>query len=490
MNELIYPTLDLFIYDRRDGLGENDTEIVKNQKYFLRRLPERDHKLLKQQDSEKSEYVELLGNRGRETFDSSTTHYSLKGWVYPVGLGDSYGLLIDCSVEHSLVNVEKAKNEAFPVSCFTDLKAEIEERLANTPSTIGQVWMLSGQLSNFNPDNAEIIVKECSQVSALNLNWDLDYRGKTPFLTGILFEFWRYYLHIPSELPESLNIHDIQDNHYVIVAIYPDTSTAQKASEFNFDWLRLFAYRSKILYSYGQSQYLRKKLHDNFINIEKYQNNFNQARSGKLKLQELRQTLVDAQDTLWNYSLDLNYLLAQKRTIEVNLLNYERRLERINQKLTNFKESSNLKCLNDFIEDVNHRYLEQIKNDYESLNIGLELLNNLINSIRGLTEIESSERDRNFQSTIAIVGVGLAASSLVASITGQFPGAADAKQAAKYPVGSLISHMRVPEPWLPPAVSVTISLGVGILAALVTWLGIRAFECFRGSSVKRDKMKA
>ncbi len=479
MSELIYPTLDLFIYDLRDGLGDNNADIAANQEYILRRFPEGVHPLLKQRDAVEAEYVELLGNLGRETFDSSTTQYSLKGWYYPVRLGDSYGLLLDCSVEHSLGNVQQAKNEAFPVSCFSELKTEIETRLEKKPSTIGQVWMLSGQLANFTPDNAEVIAKECSQVSALNLNWDLDFRGKSPFLGGMLFEFWRYHLHIPSELPDTLKIHDIQDNHYVIIALYPDVETAKKASKFNFEWLRLFACRSKILWAYGQSQYLKKKLRDDFVAIQQYQKDFNQVKSGKLDLKKLRQTLVDAQETLWHYSVNLNYLATQKRTIEVNLLNYERRLERIKQKLTDLQVPSDLKFFDNFIENVKRRYLEQTKNDYESLNIGLTLVTDLINSIRGVTEIESSERDRAFQSTVAIVGVGLAASSFVASIAGQFPGATNPKEAAKYPVGSFLSQHGVPEPWLSPAVSATVSVGVGIVAAFVTWLGIKVFKCFR-----------
>lgn len=478
MSKLIYPTLDLFIYDLRDGLGDNKADIATNQKYFLHRLPERFHPQLKQRDAIEGEYVELLGNRGRETFNSSTTQYTLKGWYYPVHLGDLYGLLLDCSVEHSLGNPQPAKKEAFPVSCFSELKTELEKRLGNTP-TIAQVQMLSGQLSNFTEGSAEALAKECIQVSALNLNWDLDFRGKSRFLGGMLFEFWHYHLHIPSELPETLNIHDIQDNRYVIFAIYPDEEAAKKASKFNFDWLRLFAYRSKVFWAYGQSQYLKKQLSNGFVAIQQYQEHFSKAKSGKLDLKNMRQTLVEAQDTLWRYSVNLSYLATQKRTIEVNLLNYERRLNKIKQRLTDLQSPSDLKFFNQFIEDVKHKYLEQTRNDYESLDIGLALVTDLINAIRGVTEIERSERDRAFQSTIAIVGVGLAASSFVASIAGQFPGATDPKEAAKYPVGSVIYQLGVPEPWLSPAVSATVSVGVGILAAFVTWLGIKAFEYLR-----------
>lgn len=265
----------------------------------------------------------------------------------------------------------------------------------------------------------------------------------------------------------------------VIIAIYPDAKTARKASEFNFDWLRLFAYRNKIIWAYGQSQYLKKKLQNNFVAIQQDQQEFKEAKSGKLDLKKLRQTLVDTQDILWKYSENINYLATQKRIIEVNLLNYERRLQRIKQRLADLQSPSDLKFLHDFIEDVEHKYLEQTKNDYESLNIGLTLLTDLINAIRGVTEIERSQRDRTFQNTIAILGVGLAASSLLVSIAGQFPEATNPKEAAKYPVGSIISQWGVPQIWLSPAVSAIVSVGFGILAAFITWLLIKMFEFFR-----------
>jgi hypothetical protein len=113
------------------------------------------------------------------------------------------------------------------------------------------------------------------------------------------------------------------------------------------------------------------------------------------------------------------------------------------------------------------------------LNPGMTLFTDLANAIRAVTEIERSERDRAFQNTVAIVGVGLAAGSLAVSIAGQFPDATKPQDAAKYPVGSLLLQLGVTESWISPAVLTTVSLGVGIMAAVVTWLIIKAFESFR-----------
>ena len=265
----------------------------------------------------------------------------------------------------------------------------------------------------------------------------------------------------------------------VLIALYPNSETARKASEINFDWLRLFAYRSKILWAYGQSQYLRQKLKYRFVLIQQYLKDFDRAKTRNLNLKQLRKTLVDAQNTLAHYSIDLNYLNTQKRTVEVNLLNYGRRLKRMEQRLTEFQTVSDMEFLKKFSENVEARYLVQIERDYESFSLGVTLLGELINSIRGVTEIDQSERDRNFQNTVAILGVGLAAGSIVASIATQFPGASDPKEAAKYPLGSTLSQLGIADPWLVPAISATASIGIAVLAALITALVIKLSWFFK-----------
>jgi molecular chaperone GrpE (heat shock protein) len=300
---------------------------------------------------------------------------------------------------------------------------------------------------------------------------------------GMLFErryrFKRLDNSSSSALSPILNIHQLQDNHYVLIALYPDQETAKKASQFNFDWLRLFAYRSKILWTYGQSQYLRKSLKDDFVAIKQYIKDFNQAQTRRLNLKKLRQTLVNAQNTLSNYSINLSYLNTQKRTIEVNLLNYRRRLDRIKQRLTDFQAASELEFLKQFGDDVERRYLLQVQSDYESFSPGLTLLGDLINSIRGVTEIDQAERDRNFQEIVAIFGVGLAAGALAASSAEQFPGMSDSKEVVEYPVRSVLSQLGVSEIWLPPAILATVSLSITVIFALLTALVIKLSWLFR-----------
>ncbi len=40
MTKLIYPTLDLFLYDLREGFGQTAQEIEHNRQQFMQKLPD------------------------------------------------------------------------------------------------------------------------------------------------------------------------------------------------------------------------------------------------------------------------------------------------------------------------------------------------------------------------------------------------------------------------------------------------------------------
>jgi hypothetical protein len=136
---------------------------------------------------------------------------------------------------------------------------------------------------------------------------------------------------------------------------------------------------------------------------------------------------------------------------------------------------TDLKFLKKFYRSGRDKYLQQVQKDYDSLSPGLKLLEVSVNFIRAEVALNQAKRDRTFQNTIAIIGVGLAAGSFIASIAGQFPGAGDTKpaEALKYPVGSTLSYLGVPNPWLVPTTSIVISLGVAIAAGAFTALVIQ-----------------
>ncbi|MGK7873032.1 MAG: hypothetical protein AB4426_06890 [Xenococcaceae cyanobacterium] len=505
MSDLIYPNLFLFLYDLREGLEEEKEELTNYQRNFAAKFPEDLGKYLFDRDiAFESEYLELLTNQ-IEKFTESDKPF--EGYYYPVRLNDIYGLLLACSFPNNTTR--------HPADCVAKLKNKIEQKLDGQGATLGQTWLILAHLDAPNR-NPEEIAQNCCQALNLGLNWERDLQSQGHLLGGTLFELSRYQLLMQRQRHRNLpapTLEQIQQSHHLIIALYPDAATAKQAAAFNFDWLRLFCYRHKILWAYTQSRYLKQLLKQDFIEIKTYTKDIKSK-----NLKQLRQTVIDAQNTLSRYTIDLNYLGYQIRTIEVNLMNYNRRLRTIQESLSQIQvkageesikrllpdrvfswfqasaanstiasanQSSlltqlggwqhpcDLKFLEKFSDDVTNKYLLQLQKDYENLSPGLRLLEDLINSIRGIAEIGQAQRDRTFQNTVAIVGVGLAAGSTVVSIADQFP------VPSKYPIGSTLSGLGVPDPWLIPTTSVVISLGAAIAAGGLTALVIQLISLVR-----------
>jgi len=510
MTELIYPTINLFLYDLRDGIGQNPEEIANNHNKFKQKLLENIRDSLLQFDTEfDAEYVELLGSQKIERFKASGGLY--EWYYYPVRLGDTYGLLLDCSINNQVT--------PYPVNCLADLKAQIDIKLKSQPASIGQTWMVTGHLPNNSSRTSESVAQACYNALMPNGNWQQDFQGQGHLLGGTLFELWRYRLSMKEDTRSSLppNLQSIQENHHVIIALYPDAIAHHKAAQFNFDWMRLFCYRNKILWAYAQSRYLKQQLKADFVPLQKGITDLRKVSYPKLKL--LTPILEEAQDTLSRYSINISYFDYQLRNIEINLDNYKKRLVTLQEKaeretvnsllpkdlasliqnpaitslisnsalspflsqFTNSQGLLDLKLLEKFSNDVEDKYLRQVQKDYENLSPGeklLEGLMNSINSVRSLIEIDQQERDRNLQSTVAILGVGLAGGSIVASVCTQFPIDTPDK-ALKHPVGhALNSYLHVPPDWVVSATSGVFIVSATIIFGLLTWLVIWLWEHF------------
>lgn len=500
MSDLIYPNLFLFLYDLREGLGENKTNLAKNQRIFAAKFPESLSQSLYSSDTAfEAEYLELLANQIEEFADSDKP---LEGYYYPVRINDTYGLLLACSFAEDTTR--------YPTSCITKFKSKIEEKINNQKGTLGQTWLILAQLPN-PTSNPEDIAKNCCQALNLGLNWERDLQGQGQLLGGTVFELCQYQLLMQESMQHSARIptlEQIQQNQHLIITLYPDAATAKQAATFDRSWLRLFSYRHKILWAYAQSRYLKQQLKQDSTQIRAFAGNIN---SGNLKL--LRQTVVKSQRIIPQYSIKLNDLGSQERTIEINLLNYNKRLITIaehlskiqskagnkflnkllqngvtdwlktvsnstictNQthllaQLANWQQPCDLKFFEKFSDEVAKKYQLQVQKDYESLSFDLQLLQDLINSIRAITEIDQAERDRTFQNGVAIIGVGLATGSLVGSLNKL----GDAKND---PVRSVLStSLRLQDPWLEPAIPLLYGMSAAVVAAVLTWLMIRLWS--------------
>jgi hypothetical protein len=451
MNDIIYPTLDLFLYDLRNGLGESQDEINQNQAYYQKKFPEPIHQNLFQKDTYfEDEYVLLTEPHIFETIGKP---YPFQGYYYPVRLSDVYGLLIDCSVNNEI--------EAQTAECFKDLKIEVEQRINNQSATIGQTWMISGWLPQSDDRSPEDIAKDCYKALMPDSNWKQDLEGQGKFIGATIFELSRYRLVIKESPETRTSIQSIQDNQHVIIILFPDQASADKLAEFYDDWMRLFDYRHKILWAYGQSRLLKQIIKNYFTTIEEDRQSININQSKEREFEKCRTTLIRVQNALNNYTIDLNRLEFQNRTSDINLSNYKKRLERIEEKAGN-----KLEFLEKFTKLVTDKYQLQITKDSENLERGMKLLENTINAVRSRVEVAKAERDRNFQDAIAILGVGWSVASFL-------PSPDKLSENAKDPVRMFLTQSPLPPTWIKPAVPLVYKLSVALVAAALAWLLIR-----------------
>jgi len=410
------PTIDLFLYDLREGLGQDAAKIQENRQGFWKKIyPKVEEKQLAEViekltrlEKTEADYVELLIPDKQETFQPN-----LEGYYYALQLGDTYALQLDCSLVNPL--------NGNPLSSFSVIKQEITSRLNHQKGKIGQTWFVWCQLEKDDPD-LDKIAKECCQYLIPNPNWIGDLQKQGELAGATLFELW----HPPEDWTDEQSY---QENFHLIIALFPYRSSgglfANKVSinsintslsDSYFDLIRLFGYRNKIIWAYHQSRCLKAQLKKDFTCIQEAIKQVNrlpqQLNIGRPNLDELQKTLTDTLTILSKYATNLSDLDVQGQTMRINLENYKKRLNKITEE-NNHKNSEVLKKFSEFVAQ---KYLLQVETDHASLSLGLVLLENLITTIKGTVEIYQTKRDRTLNTTIAIAGIGLATSQVASAV--------------------------------------------------------------------------
>lgn len=171
-------TLQLFLYDLREGLGQTSESIDFNRYYFWRRFHHDLEKPYNKLTAENLEKLEKYATKENPEIDIVPLDYQegeqrLMGIEYVLAasqLGDSYSLIID------------AYDSEYQKTSLTQLKTYIQERIINSPSSLGQTWLLWGQLdSKYYPDKVNEIAKDIyTEIAAKALPWKKDNQLSFP----------------------------------------------------------------------------------------------------------------------------------------------------------------------------------------------------------------------------------------------------------------------------------------------------------------------
>ncbi|MFB2837820.1 hypothetical protein [Floridanema evergladense] len=427
MNEaikLIYPTLDLFLYDLREGLGQTEEEIKQNRREFWQKVynnPQYNisgktldqtflEELAKPEKAEAS-FVQLLEKEQVEIFE-----LPLDGYYYPLQLGDTYALQVDCSGAYA-DGKEILNNTPQNIDILTQRKQTILQHLGgeNVRGKIGQTWLMWTQLNQEikEPEKLEFVAQKCYNKLFNHPDWNRDFWGKGNYLGATVFELWRFPANWENLKDESEHLQIWLFPHHI-----PIDTIRQTMADIYFDLIRLFHYRHKIIWSYAQSHKPKTALKNDYLFVK---NSISvivpanqQIQPTQSDLKQLETTLNNTFNTLARYAIDLDKLNAQSRTLNINIENYQERLKRLTEKDKN--PQKDLSFLIEFGDFAKERYLRQVEADYTSLNTGLTLLENLIRTLEGTSNIRQTASDRTLNKTVAAAGIGLATSQVTSAI--------------------------------------------------------------------------
>ncbi len=445
-NKLIYPTVDLFVYDLAQGMGQDEDKISENRQGFGKKIyGEKIHaaqlEQLKQAETETGDYIELLGDKQVEKFESN-----LDGYSYPVKLNDTYAALFNFSgVKVDEDNKFKPKE----IDCLESLKKEVISRV-NPSATIGQSLLVSGQLTANDQDALKTAQTCYSQLNLVpNAKWERDLKADGQFLGADFYELW---------LPPG-DMGKIGQNYHVLIGLFPHNSgeffdvIKEKLTKLYPHFLRLFAYRNKVIWAYTQSRQFKAELKGYPEKIQQIVDRLPaQVNAPKVDLNELQQSLVNSRTIFSVYANYISRLEEKEITIKTNLKNYDKRLKTIGEKMGSGGEA--FKFMKSFSDFAQERYVWQVEADNRSLSAELRLLENAIQTIEGISEIERAKSDRTLNVTIAAAGVGIATSGVAASV--------------------YAGQIKPPQNPMDANVVFGLSMGVGIAASLLSAIALIA----------------
>lgn len=465
VDKIIYPSIDLFVYDLKDGLGQDEVKTTQNLENFLLKIYGNPGETSSQE--KRSQFQKYINNNSSaiELLESRIREFELPfdGYYYPLQLGDTYALQIDYSGKRKASCECNDEEQDINDQPFLSLKQEINKRVSDRQGTIGQTWLLWGRLSSGNTDEKiENIAQKCYTQIISNYNWQRDFIGKGSLLNGTIFELWYCPENLSTDRKEFWNKFR-QESYHILIWLFPDSISPDEMREqvrmVYQDFIHLWQYRHKVVWAYYQSRYQKSILKAEYIEI---QPSIKQAtllpsliKKNRLELTQLQTALINNLINLSDYNIALNYLDIHKCTIEVNLENYKSRLGEIETKHFNI-DLNFLKKFSDS-EIYAKKYHQQLAVDYASFNPGLTLLQNLNSSIQGIVDLEQTKSDRKLNTTIALAGVGLATSQIASAvILAEIP---KNKDSLTYQTSTFF--------W---------SLGIGAVAVILTWFILSRFR--------------
>jgi hypothetical protein len=182
---------------------------------------------------------------------------------------------------------------------------------------------------------------------------------------------------------------DSTKQYHIFVSINNSKADAANFSEAYDLLLYLLAYRHKILYIYQEACNCNPQARKYYSKLDKDMRNFSKKISDREKrLDIFRDSLEKMPPDEIHYSLCLRDLKAHYTSITTNIVNYRTCLDKI-AAIGEYPKSWDI-----FVDLKCNQWKQQIQIDIDFLSPGQELFGQMIQTIRGIVEIDQAESDR------------------------------------------------------------------------------------------------
>lgn len=331
----------------------------------------------------------------------------LSGEIYPIQLHDT------CAADLTL----RYEDTTVEVSQISGLNPQGWLLPSNIQASLGQTLLLFAKPADNldNPQEFQEFAEAC--LEALLSNSGLDKKQfschEGQLLGSPIFECNNY-----QQDPRS------QCHILIWLNCHPETDTLEAKGDYYHPLFNLLCCRSKILFAYHEACRCyegARRLYEQLEATGEALNTLKEERPERLK--QLKGWLTEMPKASLEYARYQRDINAQLTAIYTNTKNYKTSLDTL-RKYT--LPSDNLDFLQGFLDSECNQFQEQIKVDLDYLAPGGELFQKMIESMRGIVEIEGQEqqqedeevqrkRDQNLQNTIFFFGTAISAAGVVAS---------------------------------------------------------------------------
>lgn len=244
--------------------------------------------------------------------------------------------------------------------------------------------------------------------------------------------------------------HNSTKRCHILISINNHQASTPKLLGEAYDWLlnRLCCYH-KIFYIYQEACKLKPQARKLYSKLNsQILESINQVASSDSELDKMKDSLeILPQDGL-KYNVCLRDLNAHHTSIKTNIANYTTCV----QKIIEIGETPDYWQV--FLYRTCQQWQTQIDTDINYLVPGKDLFEQIIDSIRGIVEIEQAKRDKSFERTVQVIAFSLGGGAIISGVVAE--------------------HVEKPFIWPPnfkyPLHPITSSLIWSLLATLLLYL--------------------